>query len=347
MKPPRQNVGKAGTKGTKPLPDGAGIAVRPFQIHLFDAAFDAPHDLGEILTPEQMAAKATPQAIAEANGEPTDKVPASVSPRDINRAARKALDALVGRGPKQDVPHFDTALLLAYGLARLRDFALAGDRDAMRWLGFVLSQAVADLAELARQKPKVVREWSRKQNVVPVLTGKNKGHRTQLAADLDDFGVGEATPYRVNPQGKKVPVISTPANALAGQLCQHLAYHRAIFPCLQKPPEWARLAAKLEPLSNATWERWADAAWECLMSATGSQPQADPKLAPLGSKATAKQDKLNKEAADLEHLKRRSGLIYSKRPLHARKVTPAAIRAEIHETLKEAVRMIASEASHT
>ena len=325
MKPPRQNVGKAGTKGTKPLPDGAGIAVRPFQIHLFNAAFDAPHDLGEILTPEQMAAK----------------VPLAPTPADINRAARKALDALVGCGPKQTVPHFDTALLLAEGLARLRDFALAGDAAAMRALGDVLSLAVADLAELARKKPEVVRDWSRKQNVVPVLTGKNIGHRKQLAADLDAFGVGEATPYRVNPQGKKVPDISTPANALAGQLCQHLAYYRAIFPCLQKPPEWARLAAKLKPLSNATWERWADAAWECLMSATGSQPQADPKLAPLGSKATAKQDKLNKQAADLEHL------IYSKRPLHARKVTPAAIRTEIHETLKEAVRMIASEASHT
>jgi hypothetical protein len=345
MKPPRQNVGKA---GTKPLPDGVGVAVRPFPIHLFNAAFDAPHDLGERLTPEQMAAKATPQAIAEANREPPDKVPASVSPRGINRAARKALDALVGCGPKQDVPHFDTALLLAEGLARLRDFAIAGDAAAMRVFGSVLSQAVADLREMARVHPAIVREWSRKQNVVPVLTGKNKGHRTQLAADLDAFGVGEATPYRVNPQGKKVPVISTPANALAGQLCQHLAYYRAIFPCLQKPPEWASRVAKLEPLSNATWEPWADAAWKCLMSATGSQPQADPKLAALGiKKATAKQDKLSKQTADLEYLKRRSGLIYSKRPLHARKVTPAAIRAEIHETLKEAVRMIASEASHT
>ena len=82
MKPPRQNVGKAGTQGTKPLPDGAGIAVRPFPIHLFNAAFDAPHDLGEILTPEQMAAK----------------VPLAPTPADINRAARKALDALVGCG---------------------------------------------------------------------------------------------------------------------------------------------------------------------------------------------------------------------------------------------------------
>lgn len=32
MKPPRQNVGKAGTQGTKPLPDGVGIAVRAFPV---------------------------------------------------------------------------------------------------------------------------------------------------------------------------------------------------------------------------------------------------------------------------------------------------------------------------
>ncbi len=180
MKPPRQNVGKAGTQGTKPLPDGAGIAVRPFPIHRFNAALGAPHDLGQILTPAQMAAKATPHAIAEANGEPPDKVPASVSPRHIAKATGKAIATLVGSGPKQDVTHFDTALTLAEGLARLRDFAIAGDAAAMRALGFVLSPAVADLGEMARRKkPEVVREWSRKQNVVPVLTGKNKGHRTQ------------------------------------------------------------------------------------------------------------------------------------------------------------------------
>lgn len=32
MKPPRKTVGKAGTQGTKPLPDGVGIAVRPFPV---------------------------------------------------------------------------------------------------------------------------------------------------------------------------------------------------------------------------------------------------------------------------------------------------------------------------
>ena len=187
MKPPRKTVGKAGTQGTKPLPDSVRIAVRPFPIHLFDAAFDAPHDLGERLTPEQMAAEATPDAIAEANGEPPDKVPASVSPRDIAKATGKAIAALVGSGPKQDVQHFDTALVLAEGFARLRDFALAGDLDAMRWRGFVLSQAVADLGKMAQLHPAIVRGWSSKQNVVPVLTGKNKGHRAELAAAVAAF----------------------------------------------------------------------------------------------------------------------------------------------------------------
>jgi hypothetical protein len=258
------------------------VAARPFPIHLFNArpfpkkAVTSPesfHDLGEILTPEQMAAKATPQAIAEANGEPTDKVPASVSPREINRAARKALDALVGCGPKQNLPHFDTALALAEGLARLRDFALAGDAAAMRALGFVLSQAVADLGEMARKKPEVVREWSRKRNVVPVLTGKNKGHRTQLAADLDAFGVGEATPYRVNLERRKGNPgfsVSTPANALAGLLALHLAAHRPpgfdVRSCRPPVPDWVELASTLPELSRETAAKWAKAAFQMLKS---------------------------------------------------------------------------------
>jgi hypothetical protein len=305
MKPPRQNVGKAGTKGTKPLPDGAGIAVRPFPIHLFNAAFDAPHDLGEVLTPEQMAAKA-PQAPA---------------PADINRAARKALDALVGCGPKQTVPHLDTALLLAEGLARLRDFAIAGDAAAMRSLGFVLSQAVADLGEMARRKkPEVVREWSRKQNVMPVLNGKNKGHRTQLAADLDAFGVGEATPYRINPPlPNKTFDSSTPANAFAGHLCAHLASYRCFsVGIMQRPvPKWARLALKLQPLSKAVWEKWADAAWACLLDATDSHPEKCPALEPLGAKAA-----------------RKAGL-------QTPRTRAANVRAEIRQTLREAIRTLA------
>lgn len=267
MKPPRQNVGKAGTQGTKPLPDGAGIAVRPFAIHLFDAAFNAPHDLGEILTPEQMAAK----------------VPLAPTPADINRAARKALDALIGCGPKQTVPHFDTALLLAEGLARLRDFALAGDAAAMRSLGDVLSLAVADLAELARKKPEVVREWSRKQNVVPVLTGKNaaqtgtRKHVGQLRRDLDAFDVGALSPYKINPAPKRGGGsfnAATPVDALAGHLIHYLGNHRYSTLLMAHPvPDWAKLAADLPELTKANATQWREAAWECLMSATGSQPE--------------------------------------------------------------------------
>ncbi|MCX6939984.1 MAG: hypothetical protein NTX09_04460 [Verrucomicrobia bacterium] len=274
MKPPRQNVGKAGTQGTKPLPDGVGIAVRPFPIHLFNAAFDAAHDLGEILTPEQMAAK----------------VPLAPTPADINRAARKALDALIGCGPKQTVPHLDTALLLAEGLARLRDFALAGDLDAMRALGDVLSQAVADLAELARKKPEVVREWSRTQNVVPVLTGKNaaqtgtkKSPVGQLRRDLDDFDVGALSPYKINPApkvGGGTFNAATPVNALAGHLIHYLGKHRYPTLLMAHPvPPWAQLAADLPELTKAHATQWREAAWECLMSATGSQPE---KLIALG-----------------------------------------------------------------
>ena len=304
MKQPRQNAGKAGTKGTKPI-DGARIAVRPFPIHLFNAAFDAPHDLGEILTPEQIAAKVPPGG--------------RWKEMTLDAAADKALAALIGYGPKQPAPHLQTARALARGLAALRDFALAGDLDAMRSLGFVLTQAVADLGEMGRRHPEIVREWSRKQNVVPVLTGRNIGHRKQLAADLDALAVGEATPYRVNPpKGKKAPDISTPANALASELCKHLADHRAIFSFLQRPvPKWARLAAKLPPLSKAVWERWADAAWKCILKATDEHPEKNPNLKPLGAKAAHKAG------------------------LQTQRTLAANIRAEIRETLREAIRNLA------
>ena len=261
-----RNTPKSGTKGTK-LPERAGINVRPFPIHLFNAAFDAQHDLGEILTPKQMAAK----------------VPQAPAPADINRAARKALDALAGCGPVQPVPHVYTAEALARGLAALRNFALAGDLDAMRALGFVLSQAVADLGEMARQKPEVVREWSRKQNVVPVLTGKNaaqtgtKKYVGQLRRDLDAFDVGALSPYKINPAPKVGGgsfSAATTVNALAGHLIHHLGNHRYSTLLMARPvPPWAELPAVLPELTKATATQWTEAAWECLMSATGSQPE--------------------------------------------------------------------------
>ncbi len=296
-------TGKAGTE----LPERAGITVRQFPIEAFAGDSSGVHDLGEILPPAQRAAK----------------VPAWFSsPQALENNARNGLAALIGRGPEQAVPHSATAAVLADGLARLRDFALAGDLDAMRALGFVLSQAVADLAELARRKAETVREWSRTQNVVPVLTGKNVGHRKLLAADLDAFAVGEASPYRVNPPpGRKGPDSSTPANALAAELCKHLDLHRALFAVVKKPaPKWARFAAHLPPLSNAEGVRelWVKAAWECLLDATDKHPEKRPHLAALGVKA-----------------KGRDGL-------QSPRTLAANVRSEIRQTLREAILAIAS-----
>jgi hypothetical protein len=304
MKPRRQNVARTGTQRTKLWPDWAGITATPFPLHAFSASGEGAHDLGKILTPAQMAAN----------------VPAGASPPRLGNAARAALDALIGCGPTQVQPHMDTALLLAEGLARLRDYALAGDAAAMNWLGFLLHTNVADLAEIARRRPEIVREWSRMQNVVPVLTGKNVGHRKQLTRDLDAFGVGESSVFRVNPpRGKKAPDVSLAANGIAGQLCQHLNWHKAVFDVLEKPvPEWARMASRLPPLSKAVWERWADAAWECALDATAGKPEESPVLRPLGAKAA-----------------RKDGL-----------QTPATlasnIRAEIRQTLREAFCNLAS-----
>jgi len=182
------------------------------------------------------------------------------------------------------VPHLDTALLLAEGLARLRDFAIAGDAAAMRLFGSVLSQAVADLGEMARRKkPEVVREWSRKQNVVPVLTGKNaaqtgtKKDVGQLRRDLDDFDVGALSPYKINPAQKRgggTFNATTRVNTVAGGLIHHLGNYRYSTLLMARPvPPWAQLASLLPELTKATATQWAKAAWECLMSATGSQPE--------------------------------------------------------------------------
>ena len=277
------------------------------------------------------------------------KVPLAPTPADINRAARKALDALVGCGPKQTVPHLDTALLLAEGLSRLRDFAFAGDAAAMRLLGSVLSQAVADLAELARRHPEIVREWSRKQNVVPVLTGKNaaqtgtKKDVGQLRRDLDDFDVGARSPYRINPpKGRKTVDVSTPSNALAGHLCAHLASYRFSVGIMQRPvPKWARLASKLPPLSKAVWEKWADAAWACLLDATGEHPENNADVAKLGAKGKAKHTQYLKKAAEKERLLRRAGIIPS--AVRRRPSLDKQIRTAIYEELGEVICKLASD----
>jgi len=271
----------------------------------------APHDLGEVQTPAEMAQHTPP-------GGQWEKF-------TLSAAADKALAALIGSGPNQTPPHASTAITLREGLARLRDYALAGDADAMRWLGFVLSEAVADLGEMARRKPEIVCAWSRKRNVVPVLAGKNKGHREQLARDLDAFAVGELSPYRVNPpRGKKVPDVSTPANALAGDLCQHLAVHRFSVSIMKRPvPKWAHKASALPELSKNTWEKWAEAAWECILDATDRHPESCDALKPLGAKGA-----------------RKAGL-------QTPRTKATNVKAEIRQTLREAMRNLAAAPTFT
>jgi len=123
----------------------------------------------------------------------TVKVPPDAfSSKRICDDAFQSFEALLCCGKS----HYDAiALLLSMGLARLRDFALAGDIVASAHLGSILNTAVADLAEVARRKPEVVRPWSRTKTVMPVLTGKNVGHRTRLVADLEAFDVGAASAY--------------------------------------------------------------------------------------------------------------------------------------------------------
>ncbi|MEY3775275.1 MAG: hypothetical protein RLZZ129_2055 [Verrucomicrobiota bacterium] len=286
------------------LPDPALLPVMPFPVSAINAPA-YPHAFGPVQTPEEMAQHVPPKGRWR---EVT-----------VEAAATKALAALVGSGPKQEPPHSGTAQHLREGLARLRDHALAGDANAMRWLGIVLSEAVADLGEMARRHPEIVRTWSRKQNVIPVLTGRNKGHRDELFTDLAAFAVGEDSPYRVNPKGKKVPDISTPANRLAGMLCDHLSHYRFSVEIMRPPvPTWARMASKLPELTADTWEDWADAAWECLLYASNDHPEAQPGLAKLGTRAA-----------------RKDGLQTA--PTRA-----ANVKAEIRQTLREAIQKIAA-----
>ena len=301
-----RNAPVVGSKGTKPaIREDALLPVKPFPLASFAASRDGQgkHYLAGILTPAQMAAS----------------VPPGASSRAIVKATQKAVGALAGCGPAQEPPHFGTHLVLSEGIDRLRDYALAGDKDAMRCLGVLLRKAVADLGEIARRKPGIVREWSRKQSVVPVLTGKNKGHRKQLEVDLAAFAVGEDSPYRVNPPPrKKAPDVSTKANELAGGLCSHLADCRASAGLHRKPePEWARMAANLPELSRATWKRWEEAAWECLLASTKRHPEEHPFLRDLGTKG-----------------ERKDGL---EKP----RTVAANVRAEIRQTLREAIRGLA------
>lgn len=161
------------TAKVKPIP----IKVRKFYFPSFPIKKLSQYQFLFPATPEQMTVKVPPDAF---------------SSKRICDDAFQSFEALLCCGKS----HYDAiALLLSMGLARLRDFALAGDIVASAHLGSILNTAVADLAEVARRKPEVVRPWSRTKTVMPVLTGKNVGHRTRLVADLEAFDVGAASAY--------------------------------------------------------------------------------------------------------------------------------------------------------
>jgi hypothetical protein len=311
MKSPRSKPRKDPPKLPKPV--GLPL-IREFTLEA-DGELRTSHDLGKIIP-------AAEQATAPGAARP---------PHVLERDCAERLAALVGSGPRQGVPHSLTATVLAEALARLRDHALNGDKDAMQCLGYVLSQAVADLREIARKTPEVAKEWGRDQSVVPVLAGRNKGHKKAVEEDLAAFEVGEGSRYRINPPPrKKAPDVSTFANKLAGDLCAHLADARAkaklhgalrrALPDQVSPlPKWAKIASSLPDLSKATWEKWAEAAWDCLLSATEGNPERIPSLWKLCAKA------------------RKDG-----RKGREWKLTEASdTRAEIRQTLREAIKVLA------
>ncbi|MCC6414603.1 MAG: hypothetical protein IT582_01665 [Opitutaceae bacterium] len=290
----------------KVIPEAARVfPARPFPLAAIVNPGDAPHDLGPTQSPADMA-----------RADPPGGAWREMSLAD---ATAKAFAALVGSGPQQTPPHFATGEHLRDALARLRDHALTGDAAALQEYAFTVTQAVADLAEMARRHPDLVRPWSRAQNTVPVLTGRNLGHRRELDATLAAFAVGEASPYRVNPAGKRARDVSTPANALAGALCAHLAAHRVNLAIMRPPvPAWARLASALPDFSAKTWRKWEAAAWACLLDATNQHPEALPALAALGTKGARKDG------------------------LQSVRTRAANVRAEIHQSLKEAFRGLAA-----
>lgn len=250
------------TGKTKPTPSSPAIPaecllpVRPFPKRAVTSP-ETFHDIGTVTTPTEQAKAA----------------PAAASPEQIEAAARQALRALAGTGPRQTPPHAGTALALGEALALLRDHALSGDAAAFNWLGYVLWNATADFHEVARRHPEAAAAWGEKQGFLPMLvprkiarpSKKTTALHTELEATFDLFRLGEKCPVRVNPDGGRNPGAETPVNVLAAGLCRHLADHRAAFPILRPPiPRWARLAAELPELDRDHARAWGEAAWELL-----------------------------------------------------------------------------------
>jgi hypothetical protein len=263
------------------------------------------HDLGPVRTRKELTTTAQ-----------TDRL-------ELSNLAERVLADLVATGTREPVlGQAITAEVLGEGLRRLRDLAFAGDADAMQAYGHTLRAAVADLAELARQKPDVVRAWSCKQAVVPVITGRNAGHRKALDADLDAFAVGEKSVFRVNPpKGKRAPDVTTGANQIAGHLVQFVATHSASLPLTANPPKWLLLAYQIPTLTTGSAEKWIEAIWSLLLHETDGTPQKIPALAALGAKGARKDG------------------------LGGNRTQASNCRAEIKQSLREAVLTLAARSS--
>ncbi len=223
---------------------------------------DGLHDLGEVINPENQA---------KVRG-------AKTNPWRIAACADKALAALAGSGPRQEPPHFLTLGTLQGGLARLRDHANAGDVDAFNLLGYLVEQVVADFTEVARRRPALAGQWGANRSVVPVLTGRNKGHCEELAETFARFRVGEKSPWRVNPENKQgghTFSARTQATRVAARLCQHLDLYRGQDLGLYRLPIpiWARMASKLPELKKEHARQWHQAAWELLLTTTKEEPE--------------------------------------------------------------------------
>ena len=266
-RPPKHSAPGASPQPA-PFPETALIPARPFP----KEAIENPvtfYDLGRVVTPAE-----------QARAKHADAPPPLIAP-----AVRQALESLTGSGPRQLPPHSHTGQLLGEALARLRDHANAGDAAAFVTLGNLLAEALADFHEIARSHPDLAAKWGARQATLPAITGKNPAAVADLEQAFELFKTGTASPYRINPEARKgghPPDVRTPANALAGLLCQHLNHHRAIASLLRPPvPKWASLAATLPELSVADAHAWNSAAWELLLSSVENEAELV-KLCKLG-----------------------------------------------------------------
>ncbi len=207
-----------------------------------------PHNLGNVTSPDEQA----------------KALHADAPPHKIESAARQALAALAGSGPRQTPPHSGTAVFLAEGFRLLRDHAVAGDGDAFKCLGDILHEAIADFHEVARRRPTLAAGWGRKRALVPVLAGHNIAHKDAVEAALNLFKVGEAGPPLISKRRGKQKSTTNGAVALAALIRQKLEPWRGA-PSELPIADWQRKAGDLPPLNSyAAASKWAAVGFQLL-----------------------------------------------------------------------------------